>query len=139
MNDKENKIIYISEYNDEYTKEDILDDIRIWIEEIKEFKKIEDRETLKLATYKKLLPLLNWCSPYAKLCDFDEIDINDILEAFEKQKIYKEFLQNVRDESLYFDEEDFNCFLSNLHQEGKITDKQYNELTFEEVEQYNSL
>lgn len=51
------------------------------------------------------------------------------------KQIKDSFMTAVNNNELKYNEGDFDCFVSNLHQDGKITDRQYNLLTFEEVYQ----
>ncbi len=59
--------------------------------------------------------------------------IEDNANLLSNDMIVELFIENVTGNSLEFKEEDFDCFISTLHQYKRISDKQYYVLTFGDV------
>lgn len=73
-------VVYTAENGDEYSKESIESDIDVWMEETEEFHHLtpEQRQEMKKVTYDVLLSVLEWTSPYTKLSEFEEEDIDEL-------------------------------------------------------------
>lgn len=75
-------VVYTSEHGDEYSREEIENEIDIWMDETDKFQhlNLEQRNHVKKATYDVLISLLDWTSPYTKLTEFEEDDVEELLE-----------------------------------------------------------
>lgn len=79
---REKEIVYTAENGDEYTKEDVFSDIQQWMNEIDDFGGLskQESEAIQQVTYDVLLKLLDWTTPYTKLAEFEQDDVDQLVE-----------------------------------------------------------
>lgn len=79
-----NEIVYVGENCGAMTKQDILNDINMWLEHFgtQLFKPMTVQEFVELREriYDRLMERLEWQSPYTVLLEFDETDIEELFK-----------------------------------------------------------
>lgn len=90
---REKEIVYTAENGDEYTKEDVFADIQLWMNETDDFGGLssDESQAIQQVTYDVLLKLLDWTAPYTKLAEFEQDDIDALVEK--TRKLYPELLR----------------------------------------------